>query len=437
MPRPPGKVLLIAEACNPEWVSIPLEGWSHSQAISKLTPAHLVTQIRNRDAILRAGLIEGKDFTAIDSEPAARPAYALASLLRGGKGKGWTTTTALAAAAYPYFERLVWQQFGPRIAAGEFDIVHRLTPLSPTIPSSIAAKCREAGVPFVLGPLNGGVPWPPGFDSSRRREKEWLSYIRDAHRFIPGYLQTRRCAAAILIGSRDTWRQMPRSFHSKCFYVPENAIDPARFTTPRDRTPQRPLRAIFVGRLVPYKGADMLLEAATPLLKSGALTLEIIGDGPQKELLSQTIQRESLAESVRLLGFVPHNELQNHLAEADLFTFPSVREFGGAAVLEAMAMGAVPVVVDYGGPGELATPQTGYLIPLGSRGHIVEHLRGLLSDVVENPESLAVRSKAARARARHYFTWDAKARCVLEIYQWLRGEKTDKPFWPMPIPDES
>ena len=270
MPRPPGKVLLIAEACNPEWVSIPLEGWSHSQAISKLTPAHLVTQIRNRDAILRAGLIEGKDFTAIDSEPAARPAYALASLLRGGKGKGWTTTTALAAAAYPYFERLVWQQFGPRIAAGEFDIVHRLTPLSPTIPSSIAAKCREAGVPFVLGPLNGGVPWPPGFDSSRRREKEWLSYIRDAHRFIPGYLQTRRCAAAILIGSRDTWRQMPRSFHSKCFYVPENAIDPARFTTPRDRTPQRPLRAIFVGRLVPYKGADMLLEAATPLLKSGA-----------------------------------------------------------------------------------------------------------------------------------------------------------------------
>jgi glycosyltransferase involved in cell wall biosynthesis len=437
MSRAPGKVLLIAEACNPEWVSIPLEGWSHSQAIAKITGAHLVTQIRNRDAILRAGLVEGRDFTAIDSEPAARPAYALASLLRGGKGKGWTTTTALAAAAYPYFEHLIWQKFASRIASGEFDIVHRLTPLSPTIPSPMAPKIRAAGIPFVLGPLNGGVPWPPGFDSSRRREKEWLSYIRDAHRFMPGYLQTRRCASAILIGSRDTWRQMPRSFHSKCFYVPENAIDPARFTTTRHRTPQRPLRAVFVGRLVPYKGADMLLEAMTPLLKAGAMTLEIIGDGPQKELLAQTIQREGLEQSVKLIGFVPHGELQKYLAEADLFTFPSVREFGGAAVLEAMAMGAVPIVVDYGGPGELATPKTGFLIPIGSRAHIVEHLRKLLSDVAERPESLGALSEAARNRARLHFTWEVKARCVIQVYSWLRGEETCVPNWPIPIPDES
>jgi glycosyltransferase involved in cell wall biosynthesis len=433
----PGKVLLIAEACNPEWVSIPLEGWSHSQAISKLTPAHLVTQIRNRDALLRAGLLEGRDFTAIDSEPAARPAYALANLLRGGKGKGWTTATALAAAAYPYFEHLVWQQFGPRITGGEFDLVHRLTPLSPTIPSSIAQKCRDAQAHFILGPLNGGVPWPSGFDSSRRREKEWLSYIRDAHRFLPGYLQTRRCASAILIGSRDTWKQMPRGFYPKCFYIPENAIDPDRFTATRERKPQRPLRAVFVGRLVPYKGADMVLEAAAPLLKNGALTLDIVGDGPQKDLLSQTIGREGLADSVKLIGFVPHADLQKYLANSDLFTFPSVREFGGAAVLEAMAMGAVPIVVNYGGPAELVTPSTGFLIPLGSRRNIVEALRKLLSDMTEHPEALAARSKAAQHRARTLFTWDAKAHCVLEIYQWLRGTKSEKPAWTLPLPDES
>ncbi|MGA3067376.1 MAG: glycosyltransferase [Tepidisphaeraceae bacterium] len=431
------RALLIAEACNPEWVSIPLEGWSHSRAIASLTPAHLVTQIRNRDALLRAGLVEGRDFTAIDSEPAARPAYALASLLRGGKGKGWTTATALSAAAYPYFEHLLWQKFAPRIADGEFDLVHRLTPLSPTIPSSIAQKCRAAGVPFILGPLNGGVPWPAGFDASRRREKEWLSYIRDAHRFLPGYLQTRRCASAILIGSRDTWRQMPRGFHAKCFYVPENGYDPERFTTPRQRKAERPIRAIFVGRLVPYKGADMLLEAAAPILKSGAMTLDIIGDGPQKAQLAQTIRRENLESSVKLPGFVPHAELQKWLVAADLFTFPSVREFGGAVILEAMAMGAVPMVVDYGGPGELTTPNTGFLIPLGSRTQIIEHLRRLLSDVAANPESLHARSESARDRARRHFTWQAKARSVIEIYRWVRGLQNDRPNCPMPIPDDA
>jgi len=82
------RVLLLAEACNPEWVSVPLEGWSHSRAIAGEVDAHLVTQIRNRDAIVRAGLVEGKDFTAIDSEAIEGRIYRLANKLRGGAGKG-------------------------------------------------------------------------------------------------------------------------------------------------------------------------------------------------------------------------------------------------------------------------------------------------------------------------------------------------------------
>src|SRR5215212_5240977 len=96
--------LLIAEAANPEWVSVPLEGWSHARAIMARPgiEGHLVTQVRNEGAIRRAGLGDER-FTAIDSERVARRAHRLASLVRGGSGKGWTAVTALEALTYPYF----------------------------------------------------------------------------------------------------------------------------------------------------------------------------------------------------------------------------------------------------------------------------------------------------------------------------------------------
>jgi hypothetical protein len=106
------KVLLLAEACNPDWVSVPLEGWSHARAIAGHVDAHLVTQVRNRDAILRQGLREGVDVTFIDSEAIAAPAYRVGAWLSGGNGTGWTFKAAVGAVTYPYLEHLVWDKFG-------------------------------------------------------------------------------------------------------------------------------------------------------------------------------------------------------------------------------------------------------------------------------------------------------------------------------------
>jgi glycosyltransferase involved in cell wall biosynthesis len=428
------RVLLIADQCNPEWVSVPLEGWSLSGAIASMIDAHLITQVRNRDAIARTGFQEGRDFTAINSEAFEARAYRLAQKLRGGSNKGWTVNTAMATLAYPYFEHLIWQQFGRRIRAREFDLVHRIIPLTPTTPSSIAPKCQAAGVPFVLGPLNGGVPWPRHFESARRKEKEWLSYVRNAAKLLPGYYSTRRAATAIVIGSRDTWRQEPASYYRKCIYIPENAIDPRRFTARRLRVATNPIRCVFIGRLVPYKGADMLIEAAAPLVRAGKVTLEIIGDGPQIPELKELIKKEGVESGVRLAGWVAHDALQDRLVSADLFPFPSVREFGGAVVLEAMSVGVVPIVIDYGGPAELVTPSSGWLLPMGSRQQIINELRQVLAALTEDPRPIDVKSAAAYERAHRSFTWEAKAQQVLAVYQWVLDPSRPKPSFGMPLP---
>ena len=412
------RVLVLAEAANPEWVSVPLVGWSLAQALREVADVHLVTQVRNRDAILRAGLVEGQDFTVIDSEALERPVFAIGNALR----LGWTSRMALGALSYPYFERLVWRRFGAEIRAGAFDIVHRITPLSPTIVSPIAAKCAASGVPFVLGPLNGGVPWPRAFDAARRKEKEWLSYVRDAYKIAPGRRRMLNACSAILAGSHHTASEFPADMQCKVVWMPENAIHPDRFGTAPQRDPAAPLRACFVGRLVPYKGPDMLLDAAAPLLAQGRLVLDIVGDGPMMAQLRAQATALGVERAVTFHGWVAHKDVAGILGRAHILAFPSIREFGGGVVLEAMALGTVPLVVDYGGPGELVTEDTGHKIPIAPRPQLVGALRDRLEGIAAAPESLEALSDVGRARALNDFTWSAKAVAIASIYQRLRDK---------------
>jgi len=428
------RVLLIAEAANPEWVSVPLVGWSHSRALAKVADTHLVTQVRNRDAILRTGLPESQ-FTAIDSELIAAPLYRIAELLRGGPNKGWTMVQALSVLAYPWFELLLWRKFRERLRAGEFDLVHRLTPLSPTTPSLIAKKLKRLGIPFVLGPLNGGIKWPKGFEDARLKEREWLSYVRSGFKLLPGYRATRKHATVILAGSRATLEQMPARWKSKCVYLPENAIDPSRFGMRCSIAPDGPLRVVFVGRLVPYKGADMLIEAAAPLVRAGRIVLDIVGDGPQMPELKALRAQHGIESGVQLGGWVEHAELQKRMILSHVLGFPSIREFGGGVVLEAMALGLAPVVVDYGGPGELVTRESGIAIPMGTRSQIVERLREALLRLSANRDMVREMGARARERTLSLFTWESKALQVLEVYRWALGQRVDKPDFGMPLQD--
>lgn len=424
---------MIAEAANPEWVSVPLVGWSISTALARLHDVHIVTQIRNRDAFLRAGLVEGRDFTAIDSEAVARPVYKLAEVLRMGKGKGWTMVSALTSAiAYPFFERKVWDRFKADITGGRFDLVHRITPLTPTANSSLAWKVRSAGVPFLMGPLNGGVPWPAGFDSERRREKEWLSYVRKLYLLSPSRTRMLRATSAIIVGSRYTQSELSPSIQPRTIWLPENGVDQTRFNQRAKQDISGKLRACFVGRLVPYKGPDMLIEAAEQLLRDGRFHLDIVGDGPLRPALEAMVTERGLNASVTFHGWVEHTDVQNILAKANLFAFPSIREFGGGAVLEAMAVGCVPLICDYAGPGELVDASIGFKVPIGSRPEVIAGFRRALSEIVDDPSALPALSRACLARIANDFTWDAKARQISQVWDWILCPK-GRPA-PMPLP---
>ncbi|MBC9248523.1 glycosyltransferase family 4 protein [Paracoccus sp. 11-3] len=427
-PRP--KILVLAEAANPDMVSVPLVGWSLTAALRDVADVHLVTQIRNRDAILRAGLVEGRDFTAINSERVARPLWQLTRLLGvgGASNKGWTISQAITVISDAYFERLVWKQFGARIKAGEWDVVHRITPLSPVKPSFAGCKTAAAGVPFVMGPLNGGVPWPEGFEAARNKEREWLSKVRGAVKLLPGRKATWRAAKAILVGSRHTQSEIADEYRDKTIYIPENGIVGSAFSPDNPAGPPHiPLRACFVGRLVPYKGPDMLIRAAAPLLRAGTLRLELIGNGPMLAELKALARAEQVEDAITFHGHLKHADVAQTMKGCDFLAFPSIREFGGGVVLEAMALGLPPLIVDYAGPGELVSPEWGFKVPVNAPDRLIADFRAQLEQIVRDPSILGPRGVAAQARVSDKFLWSRKAEQMLDVYDWVRGIRADKP----------
>lgn len=434
------RVLVVAESANPVLTSVSLIGWSFSRALSEVADVHLTAEIRNETDIRKAGL-GSMQFTPIHNRFWQGMAWRIAKVLRGGTSLGWSTYSALATLAYPAFERKVWREFGSRIQAGEFDVVHRIVPNAPVTPSLLATRCARVGARFVWGPINGGVPWPKEFAHLQRAEREWLGRFRNIHRAMPGFHSTRRDATALLIGARIAWNEMPSQYHSKCVFIPENAIDEAKFPRTPPRAFIEPLRVAFVGRLVPLKGVDMLLEASAELARAGRLRLDIIGDGPEMPRLKQLASELGITASVEFPGWVKHDQLGARLTQSHVFGFPSVREFGGGVVLEAMALGLVPVVLDYGGPAELVPPGSGWVIPMGSRESIIRGLTENFAACLSEPRRITEAAVRAQNHVFDHFTWQAKARQVMEVYRWMLKQRMDKPNWGIPfgfpIPAES
>ncbi len=412
-------ILILAEACNPEWPSVPLLGWRGAESLSRIANVHLVTQVRNKKAILRSR--PPWPCTFIDTEDVAGPLYRLGVRLRRGTGRAWTLNSLIASLSYPLFEKRAWKCLGERVQNKQFDVVHRLTPVSPAFASSFAKRCAALAVPFVLGPINGGVPWPPGFEAERAREGERLGRFRGLHRYMPGYRATRDYASAILVGSRVALSELAGHHRSKATLLPENAVYEREVVANRNDFSDGPLRVGFVGRLVPLKGVHFLLEAFCRVAdrSSGAMILDIIGDGPERARL------EGLAKGrrdIRFHGRLTHQDVMASLRTFHVFAFPSIREFGGGAVLEAMASGAVPLIADYGGPRDLVPSGMGFRLPVTSREALTNDLEAKLEHCRRERRELADMSGLASGYVRQSLTWEARARTLLALYERLREQ---------------
>ena len=181
-----------------------------------------------------------------------------------------------------------------------------------------------------------------------------------------------------------------------------------------------------IGRLIPVKGFDYLLEALAKASRDDPrLRLVLVGDGSLRASLAARAEALGITEGVRFVGAVRHDQVPAYLAAADIVVVPSIR-YGGYVdglpnvALEAMAAGRALVATRVGGLPDLVDPdKTGVLV--GERD--TEALTRELLTLAGDPELRTRLGRAAQAEIRDHRSWHSVAERFVSVYETACGRR--------------
>jgi glycosyltransferase involved in cell wall biosynthesis len=308
--------------------------------------------------------------------------------------------------------RLIRQALAERAV----DVIHQPTPVSPAAPSSV----HGFKTPVVIGPMNGGIDYPPDYAAMEGRAgRAFLVLGRAlaglANRVVPG----KRRAAMLLVANARTRAALPLS-HACVIDLVENGVDLSRWIAPaRSDTPAPGLRLAFMGRLVDWKGLDITLQAlaqARAARPDLPMTLDILGDGPERAKLQALGDALGLGAQLRFHGLRPQADCAGILAGLDALILGSLRECGGAVVLEAMAMGLPVIASDWGGPADYLDESCGLLVHPSPRATFAGRQAEAIVTLAADPALRARLGRAAARRVAEDFDWARKIDRIEALY---------------------
>ncbi len=315
-------------------------------------------------------------------------------------------------------ERFQARMIRDLIADGQVDLIHQPIPVSPLAPSSIYGF----GVPVVIGPMNGGMTFPEGYDDLEGHSARLMVGLarrlaRVANYLIPG----KRRAKTLVVANARTRSALPFHDHPSVIELVENGVDLETWQGPsaaRKPSTGSKLRLVFMGRLVKWKAIDITLDAIALARRSGVdVSLDILGDGDERVALEAYATKLEIDDQVHFFGFRPQTECANLLQDADALILNSVWECGGAVVLEAMSMGLPVIGPDWGGPADYLDPTCGLLVSPVPRDSFAQRLADAIETLALDPTLRVRLGNAGREKVREEYDWEKKVDQMLEIYR--------------------
>lgn len=312
-------------------------------------------------------------------------------------------------------ERYQGRMIRQMVSAGKAGLIHQPIPVSPRAPSSI----HNFGVPVVIGPMNGGMTYPPGWEALESTSERFFVQIARTLAPVLNRIASGKAKAEILLVANARTRAALPVKHDKVELLVENGVDLSTFhSKPLRRRPEmKSLPLVFMGRLVAWKAVDVTLAALAEARARGLdVTLDVLGDGPERDSLERLAVELGLEGAVHFQGFRPQSECVETLQNAGALILNSVYECGGAVVLEAMSLGKPVIASDWGGPADYLDASTGLLVSPIPRENFATRLADAIERLALDPDLCEQLGENGMARVKQSFDWERKADQILKFY---------------------
>ncbi|MGB4967518.1 MAG: glycosyltransferase [Candidatus Saccharimonadales bacterium] len=338
--EPRTRILISAYACGPDNGPEAGAGWAFARAAAAHHDVWVITRQRFRDTV----------DAALKSSPS------LAAHLRVIYLDLPEAVMRYKRSQFDlYWYYILWQRTFHRRALElhaefSFDVVHHVSFANDWLPCGAVGL----GVPLVWGPVGGAsrVPlrllrWlgPRGILTELTRE----TFVAQLRRYWGD--PAARAAAVVVAQNREVAQRF--KYARRVVVEPNAAFEDELPPRTRRKSQDGLRRAVWVARLIPWKGPQLALAALTHG-PAKSWRVDFYGEGPELGRLRKRVSKLGITDRVRFHGLRPRPEVLQAMAEADALLFPSLHDQAGWVAAEASSIGLPVVCFDLGGPPLLA-----------------------------------------------------------------------------------
>lgn len=391
-------LLISAYACEPLKGSEQGVGWNWVLQMAKNNYLHVITRANNKkfiEAHLPNDAAKNITFHYYDTNRFIR------NLKKRAKGL--------------YFYYFCWQLgIVPLISKLKkqhaFDYSMHLTFGSMWLPTFLPLF----NIPFIWGPIGGGDGEPKTFLKILPLKQRILQYYRmfmiktsliNPLIFIPSFR-----AKAILSRTENSSAVIPKIFRSKVRVMLETAMESDIFHLTNKRTilNHEPIKIITTGRLMPSKNILSAVKAFRYIPSSYNISFTIIGSGIEKSKIEKEISKSNNGHQIKIISEVSRAEVLKELSKSDIYLFPSLREGGSWALMEAMAIGLPVICLKWSGMEIITDNDSAIRMPITNPEQMPKDMAIAICKLIDNPELMQKMGAAGRKRIKEVFNWDAK-----------------------------